>query len=84
MIRVARAHLVFMVLCGIIAGLAFGVLMTRPQQGTIELKACATEDSTNCYWDSGAHGNGQGIPFISVKGETYYPELGQLPTLRSK
>lgn len=36
------------------------------------LPACATEDSTNCYWNAAANGNGQGQDFINIDGETYY------------
>ena len=27
---------------------------------------CATEDSTACNWDSGAHGNGRGISYVAL------------------
>lgn len=30
------------------------------------LPACATEDSTHCYWDASVQGNGQGASFISL------------------
>lgn len=33
---------------------------------------CATEDSTNCYWDANVQGNGQGNSFIDVNGTAYY------------
>lgn len=33
---------------------------------------CATEDSTNCVWDSRVQGNGQGNSFIDVNGTAYY------------
>lgn len=26
---------------------------------------CPTEDSTNCYWDAGTRGNGEGQSFIA-------------------
>jgi len=29
------------------------------------LPPCATEDSTNCYWDADTRGNGQGLSFIT-------------------
>lgn len=36
------------------------------------LAPCATEDSTDCYWDASQHGNGQGESFIDVDGTAYY------------
>lgn len=39
------------------------------------LPACATEDSTNCYWDAETMGNGEGLSFIDVDGETFYEEV---------
>lgn len=33
---------------------------------------CATEDSTNCYWDARIRGNGQGNSFIDINGTAYY------------
>lgn len=33
---------------------------------------CATEDSTNCVWDSRVQGNGQGASFIDINGTAYY------------
>lgn len=35
------------------------------------LPECTTEDSTNCYWDATAHGNGQGTSFADINGTTY-------------
>lgn len=31
------------------------------------LPPCATEDSTNCYWDASAQGNGQGHDFVYLE-----------------
>lgn len=40
-----------------------------------DLPACATEDSTNCYWDAAVNGNGEGASFIDRDGVvTYVPE----------
>lgn len=40
------------------------------QRGAISgLPACATEDSDDCYWDSGAMGNGVGESFAMIDGE---------------
>lgn len=36
------------------------------------LPPCASEDSTQCYWDASAQGNGQGHSFIDIGGSTYY------------
>ena len=32
---------------------------------------CATEDSTNCYWDASTSGNGTGSSFIDIGGDAY-------------
>lgn len=36
------------------------------------IAACATEDSTNCYWDATTHGNGLGQSFLDIDGTAYY------------
>lgn len=36
------------------------------------LPDCPTEDSINCFWNSGTMGNGWGMSFINVNGVTYY------------
>jgi hypothetical protein len=36
------------------------------------IPACATEESTNCYWDATNFGNGSGQSFIDVNGVAYY------------
>lgn len=33
---------------------------------------CATEDSTDCYWNAAARGNGDGSSFIDVAGHRIY------------
>lgn len=40
--------------------------------GGLSIPECATEDSTNCYWDATIRGNGQGNSFIDVNGTAYY------------
>lgn len=45
--------------------------------GTLELKACANEDSQNCYWDATMRGNGQGRSFINIRGHLFYEEAGR-------
>ena len=36
------------------------------------IPSCAGEDSSNCYWDASAHGNGIGRSFIDIGGAPYY------------
>lgn len=36
------------------------------------LPPCPTEDSTDCYWDARAHGNGQGRSFYSINDQTVF------------
>lgn len=36
----------------------------RAQAVAVELPACATEDSDNCYWDASSRGNGSGNSFV--------------------
>lgn len=38
------------------------------------LPPCEHEDSTNCYWDAGERGNGEGVSFVDVDGTAYYPD----------
>lgn len=38
------------------------------------VQACATEDSTNCFWDATQHGNKQGRSFIDLFGYTIYAD----------
>ena len=38
------------------------------------LPACDAEDSTNCYWDAAAQGDGVGVSFVDVGGTAYYWE----------
>lgn len=60
----------------LLAGAAIGSLFTLaaiPQdRPVVTLTPCATEDSTNCYWDATTHGNGQGRSFIDVDGTAYF------------
>lgn len=77
MIHIARASLLACVALALSAGIMFGFLVGHPQSGTIQLPACATEDSDNCYWDAAQHGNGAGVPFIVIDGEYYYPEVSE-------
>lgn len=39
------------------------------------LTACATEDSTDCYWDASTQGNNTGTSFVNIDGVTYYSEM---------
>lgn len=36
------------------------------------LPPCAAEDSSGCYWDAAARGNGEGTSFVNVAGVTFY------------
>lgn len=38
----------------------------------VVLPACEYEDSSNCYWDAGARGNGQGQSFYDIAGTAYF------------
>jgi hypothetical protein len=82
MITVSRASVVLLIVLGSLAGFAFGTLVGSPEPGTNPLPGCATEDSTNCYWDSSQHGNGSGLSFVDINGIAYYPnavsETGKL------
>jgi len=39
------------------------------------LPACATEDSTNCYWDATQQGNGYGNSFVDIDGTIHYLDV---------
>lgn len=43
------------------------------------LPPCRTEDSDNCYWDAFNQGNGDGMTFITYRGETTYLEAQEDP-----
>lgn len=47
-------------------------LSPSPVQGGLDIPACITEDSTNCFWDAHTTGNGTGNSFIDVNGTAYY------------
>jgi hypothetical protein len=38
-------------------------------QDHIDLPACPTEDSENCFWDAGVQGNGHGESFFTYDGQ---------------
>lgn len=40
--------------------------------GGLSIPECATEDSTNCYWNAATMGNGTGSSFIDIDGTAYY------------
>lgn len=42
--------------------------------GTLELKACAEEDSQDCYWDATIRGDRTGRSFINIRGHYFYEE----------
>lgn len=43
-----------------IHALAYALVPEPPVQGGLTFPACATEDSTGCYWDASEQGNGLG------------------------
>lgn len=47
---------------------AFFVATLALVAGTVELRPCAAEDDTWCYWDAQTRGNGQGQSFIAFGG----------------
>lgn len=47
-------------------------LVPETAHGGLSIPECATEDSTNCFWDATIKGNGQGNSFIDVNGTAYY------------
>ncbi|QOC59329.1 hypothetical protein SEA_LIFES_123 [Microbacterium phage Lifes] len=53
--------------------LAYSLFPVTATGGVSEsIPACATEDSTNCYWAGGSQGNGLGQSFIDINGTAYY------------
>lgn len=55
---------------GTVAATAVYAAQPAPEPRT---PACATEDSTGCYWDATTRGNGQGESFYTdAEGNTYY------------
>lgn len=38
----------------------------------VTIPPCATEDSDNCYWMAETMGNGKGMSFVTIDGQTYY------------
>lgn len=71
--------------CALIAlsAFAFGILIATPDPVQIRnqnltpsdvLPACATEDSSNCYWDASTRGNREGRSFIDIGGVIYYTD----------
>jgi len=56
----------------IAGGIAIGTQWERAAADPFQnLPACAEEDSSNCYWDADARGNGKGQSFIDIEGVTY-------------
>jgi hypothetical protein len=82
--RIDFAKVRFIVICLVISAFGLGMLVMMPAQiAKHELPACATEDSSNCFWDAAVQGNGQGTSFVDIDGVAYYPvdiHNFQLPT----
>lgn len=55
----AYTVLIFAPVLGIHA-IAYALVPEPSVQGGLTFPACATEDSTDCFWDASAHGNGRG------------------------
>ena len=55
----AYTVLIFAPVLGIHA-LAYALVPEPAVQGGLTFPACATEDSTGCYWDASEQGNGLG------------------------
>lgn len=53
-------------------GLVFAILTAGYVWALSPSLECATEDSTNCYWDATTQGNGQGRSFVDINGTAYY------------
>lgn len=51
------------------AGLVCGVAAAN---APVNLPACPTEDSDNCYWDATLMGDGNGRSFDAIDGQVYY------------
>jgi hypothetical protein len=53
---------------GVIAAstIIMGNMDSSLNMGPATLPACATEDSTGCYWDADTRGNGLGVDVIDV------------------
>lgn len=47
-------------------------LVPEYSYGGLSIPECATEDSTNCFWNANVQGNGTGNSFIDVNGTAYY------------
>lgn len=69
-VRVLRVTLIVAL---IVVAAWLALVLIQPTLGG--LPACATESSTNCYWDAAHHGNGVGTSFINYEGQYYYQEV---------
>lgn len=65
----------FGIICGVIAAFVFGIMLGEPQETTIQLPPCATEDSDNCYWQADQAGNQIGASFVVIDGIQYSPNI---------
>lgn len=50
-------------------GAEFNVLLANVG---LALPPCENEDSDNCYWNAEMRGNGEGVSFVTIDGNTYY------------
>lgn len=62
----------FLIAAAVIGGLALIASPFVPSRAEVQhqslLPACATEDSSNCFWDAAKRSNGQGRSFVDVAG----------------
>ena len=68
--RIALQLVAVAVVAIVLGILAATAMASAGQSGA--LPACPTEDSRNCFWDAGAHGNGEGRSFVEVEGRIQY------------
>lgn len=61
----------FMAVVLIPHALAYAVI-PETAHGGLSIPECATEDSTNCFWNANVQGNGTGNSFLDVNGTAYY------------
>ena len=75
-IRPTALAVAFAASLGLITGVTLSTAITSTAASHAPvptIPACATEDSTSCYWDATTQGNGQGESFYTdAEGNTYY------------
>lgn len=72
--RYTSRALILTLVAGILAGIAAGAALGNAIDDTadrVELHACTTEDSVQCYWRADTMGNGVGQSFVDLNGHLY-------------